>query len=89
MHFIMVTWLMVLINQGLSTIAAPLWKTNCPWMDLLSLLLMEVAFTNAQTHLHGEDGKNKAHADETERRIFASQYEVEGDEKKSLVLNIN
>lgn len=52
MHFIMVTWLMVLINQGPSTIAALLWKTNCPPRNppdgSPQLLLMEVTFTDSQ-----------------------------------------
>lgn len=36
MHFITVARPTALINQVPSNAAAPLWKTNCPWMDLLS-----------------------------------------------------
>lgn len=45
MHFIMVTWLMLLINQGPSTISASRRKTNCPLDGAPQLLLMEVTFT--------------------------------------------
>lgn len=54
MHFIMVSWLMVLINQGPSNIATLLWKTNWPPHPLPppdgspQLLLMEVIFTDTQ-----------------------------------------
>lgn len=77
----MVTWLMVLINQGPSTIAAPPWKTNCPLDGSPQLFLMEVTFT--ETHLSTRLQKKKqqaqthANAVLTERNAFASEHKEE------------